>query len=259
MRLAIPAYRGYNRAAMRTDYFQQVLNRLQAVMESQQQAMEQAAEWLADALTADHLIWIFGASHAGILTEELVYRAGGLAPVSPIFIPGLTCDVRPITLTSTLERLDGYAAAAIREVPIQPGDVLIVHSVSGRNAAPVEVALYGKERGARVIALTSLDYSQSVSPRSRTGKRLFEVADLVIDNGAPRGDAVVQLPGFAQPVSPVSTILGAAILHAIVAEACAILLERGIQPPVFLSANLEGGDEHNARLMSRYRGRVLYL
>jgi uncharacterized phosphosugar-binding protein len=82
---------------------------------------------------------------------------------------------------------------------------------------------------------------------------------LVIDNGAPRGDAVVQLPGFAQPVSPVSTILGAAILHAIVAEACAILLERGIQPPVFLSANLEGGDEHNARLMSRYRGRVLYL
>jgi uncharacterized phosphosugar-binding protein len=171
----------------------------------------------------------------------------------------LTCDVRPITLTSTLERLDGYAAAAIREVPIQPGDVLIVHSVSGRNAAPVEVALYGKERGARVIALTSLDYSQSVHPRSRTGKRLFEVADLVIDNGAPRGDAVVQLPGFAQPVSPVSTILGAAILHAIVAEACAILLERGIQPPVFLSANLEGGDEHNARLMSRYRGRVLYL
>jgi len=142
MHLAIPAYRGYNRAAMRTDYFQQVLNRLQAVMESQQQAMEQAAEWLADALTADHLIWIFGASHAGILTEELVYRAGGLAPVSPIFIPGLTCDVRPITLTSTLERLDGYAAAAIREVPIQPGDVLIVHSVSGRNAAPVEVAVW---------------------------------------------------------------------------------------------------------------------
>ncbi|MEN3000603.1 MAG: SIS domain-containing protein [Armatimonadota bacterium] len=244
---------------MRTDYFQQVLSRLQAVMVSQQGVMEQAAQWIADALASDHLIWVFGASHAGILTEELVYRAGGLVPISPIFIPGLTCDVRPITLTSTLERLDGYAASAVREVPIQAGDVLIVHSVSGRNAAPVEVALYGKERGARVIALTSLDYSQSVSPRSKTGKRLFEVADLVIDNGAPRGDAVVQLPDFPQPVAPVSTVLGAAILNAIIAEACALLLERGIQPPVFLSANLEGGDAHNARLMSRYRGRVLYL
>ncbi len=244
---------------MRTDYFQQVLTRLQAVMASQQAVMEQAAQWIADALADDHLIWVFGASHAGILSEELVYRAGGLVPISPIFIPGLTCDVRPITLTSWLERLDGYAATAVREVPIQAGDVLIVHSVSGRNAAPVEVALYGRERGAKVIALTSLDYSQAVSPRSQTGKRLFEIADLVIDNGAPRGDAVVQLPGFPQPVSPVSTVLGAAILNAIVAEACAILLERGIQPPVFMSANLEGGDAHNARLMSRYRGRVLYL
>jgi len=244
---------------MRTNYFQQVLSRLQSVMVTQQEAMEQAAGWIADALANDHLIWVFGASHAGILSEELVYRAGGLVPISPIFIPGLTCDVRPITLTSTLERLDGYAASAVREVPIQAGDVLIVNSVSGRNAAPVEVALYGKERGARVIALTSLDYSQSVSSRSKTGKRLFEVADLVIDNGAPRGDAVVQLPGFPQAVSPVSTVLGAAILNAIVAEACALLLERGIQPPVFISANLEGGDEHNARLMNRYRGRVLYL
>ncbi|GBC92074.1 hypothetical protein HRbin15_00537 [bacterium HR15] len=244
---------------MRTDYLQQVLSRLQAVMVSQQAVMEQAAQWIADALANDHLLWVFGASHAGILSEELVYRAGGLVPISPIFIPGLTCDVRPITLTSTLERLDGYAASAVREVPIQAGDVLIVHSVSGRNAAPVEVALYGKERGARVIALTSLDYSQSVSPRSKTGKRLFEVADLIIDNGAPRGDAIVQLSGFPQRVAPVSTVLGAAILNAIVAEACALLMERGIQPPVFMSANLEGGDEHNARLMSRYRGRVLYL
>jgi uncharacterized phosphosugar-binding protein len=244
---------------MRTDYFQQVLSRLQAVMVQQQAAIEQAAQWIADALAEDHLVWIFGASHAGILSEELVYRAGGLVPISPIFLPGLTCDVRPITLTSWLERLDGYAATAVSEVPIQAGDVLIVHSVSGRNAAPVEVALYGKECGARVVALTSLDYSQSVSPRSQAGKRLFEVADLVIDNGAPRGDAVVQLPDFPQPVAPVSTVLGAAILNAVVSEACAILLERGIQPPVFMSANLEGGDAHNARLMKRYRGRVLYL
>lgn len=244
---------------MHTDYIPQVIQRLHAVYTSQQEALQSASEWVAETLQSDHIIYVFGASHAGILTEELVYRAGGLVPVSPIFLPGLTCDVRPITLTSTLERVDGYAWSAMKEVPITPGDLLIVHSVSGRNPVPVEVALYGKQQGARVIGLTSLAYSQSVAPRGKVGKRLFEVVDLVIDNGAPTGDAMVHLPGFAQPVSPVSTVLGAAILHAIMAEACSILLERGQEPPVFLSANLEGGDSHNARLMNRYRGRVLYL
>lgn len=244
---------------MRTDYIPQVLKRLAEVYESQRETLQTASTWIADALERDHLVYVFGASHAGILTEELVYRAGGLVPISPIFIPGLTCDVRPITLTSALERLDGYALSAMREVPIGTGDVLIVHSVSGRNAAPVEVALYGKQQGAKVIGLTSLDYSQSVSPRSSTGYRLFEVVDLVIDNGAPKGDAIVQLEGFPQPIAPVSTVLGAALVNAMVAEACAILQARGIMPPVFMSANLEGGDAHNARLMQRYRGRVLYL
>ena len=244
---------------MRTDYIPQVLRLLQETYARQQETLQTAATWIADALASDGVLYVFGASHAGIITEELTYRAGGLVPVSPIFIPGLTCDVRPLPLTSALERIDGYALAAVKHIPISPSDVVLVHSVSGRNAAPVEVALHAKQQGAKVIALTALDYSQSVSPRSGTGYRLFEVADLVIDNGAPRGDAIVQLAGFPQPVAPVSTVLGAALVNAIVAEACAILLERGITPPVFMSANLDGGDAHNAKLMERYKGRVLYL
>jgi uncharacterized phosphosugar-binding protein len=244
---------------MRTDYISQVLRLLQETYARQQETLQTAATWIADALASDGVLYVFGASHAGIITEELTYRAGGLVPVSPIFIPGLTCDVRPLPLTSVLERIDGYALAAVKHIPISPSDVVLVHSVSGRNAAPVEVALYAKQQGAKVIALTALDYSQSVSPRSSTGYRLFEVADLVIDNGAPRGDAIVQLLGFPQPIAPVSTVLGAALVNAVVAEACAILLERGITPPVFMSANLDGGDAHNAKLMERYRGRVLYL
>ena len=244
---------------MRTTYVPQVLRLLQETYARQQETLQTAAIWIADALANDGVLYVFGAAHAGIITEELTYRAGGLAPVSPIFVPGLTCDVRPLPLTSVLERIDGYALAAVKHIPIGAGDVVLVHSVSGRNAAPVEVALYAKQQGAKVIALTALDYSQSVSPRSSTGYRLYEVADLVIDNGAPRGDAIVRLEGFPQPVAPVSTVLGTALVNAIVAEACAILLERGITPPVFMSANLDGGDAHNAKLMERYRGRVLYL
>ncbi|MCS7209769.1 MAG: sugar isomerase domain-containing protein, partial [Fimbriimonadales bacterium] len=169
---------------MRTDYIPQVLELLQQTYARQQEPLQTAARWIADALQADGLLYVFGASHAGIITEELTYRAGGLAPVSPIFIPGLTCEVRPLPLTSVIERLDGYALAAVKQIPMSAADVALVHSVSGRNAAPVEVALYAKQQGAKVIALTSLRYSQSVSPRSSTGYRLFEVADLVIDNGA---------------------------------------------------------------------------
>jgi len=244
---------------MRTTYIPQVLRLLQETYARQQETLQTAAIWIADALANDGVLYVFGAAHAGIITEELTYRAGGLVPVSPIFVPGLTCDVRPLPLTSVLERIDGYALAAVKHIPIGAGDVVLVHSVSGRNAAPVEVALYAKQQGAKVIALTALDYSQSVSPRSSTGYRLYEVADLVIDNGAPCGDAIVRLEGFPQPVAPVSTVLGTALVNAIVAEACAILLERSITPPVFMSANLDGGDAHNAKLMERYRGRVQYL
>jgi uncharacterized phosphosugar-binding protein len=180
---------------MRTDYISQVLRLLQETYARQQETLQTAATWIADALASDGVLYVFGASHAGIITEELTYRAGGLVPVSPIFIPGLTCDVRPLPLTSVLERIDGYALAAVKHIPISPSDVVLVHSVSGRNAAPVEVALYAKQQGAKVIALTALDYSQSVSPRSSTGYRLFEVADLVIDNGAPGRDcAATWLP-----------------------------------------------------------------
>lgn len=239
-------------------YLDEIRRQLDLVEETQMEVMNRAAQAMADAIQNDHLIYVFGATHAGILAQELFYRAGGLACISPILPPGLTCDVRPITMTSVLERHSGYAQIFMSEVPIQAGDVLIVHSVSGRNAVAVEVAQYGREKGALVIALTSVAYSRSVAPRAGT-KRLFEVADIVLDNCGVIGDAVVEVPGLRQKVSPTSTVIGAVILNALVAQTVALLLERGVEPPVFLSANLDGGDAHNARLLERYRGRVLYL
>jgi uncharacterized phosphosugar-binding protein len=202
---------------------------------------------------------VFGAGHAGILAQELFYRAGGLVPICPILPPGLTTDVRPVTLTSRLERLPEFGAQIIAETPIGAGDVLIVHSVSGRNAAAVEVAQGGKERGAYVIAVTSLEYSRSVQPRKPGMPRLFEVADLVLDNRAPVGDALVEVPGIQQRVAPSSTVTGAAILNTVVARAVGLIHERGGDPPVFMSANLDGGDEYNQRWLEHYRGRLIYL
>jgi uncharacterized phosphosugar-binding protein len=137
--------------------------------------------------------------------------------------------------------------------------VLIVHSVSGRNAAAIEMAQGARERGVFVIAMTSLAYSQSVQPRQAGSPRLFEVADLVLDNCAPLGDALIELPGLAQRVGPCSTVTGAAMLNAVVVRVTELLLERSADPPIFMSANLDGGDEHNRRWLEKYRGRLTYL
>lgn len=241
------------------DYLDQIIALLNEVRRTQQEAIEKAAQVIAQAIQNDHLVYVFGASHAGILAQELFYRAGGLVPVNPILPPGLTTDVRPVTLTTRLERLEGFGKQIIAETPIQAGDVLIVHSVSGRNAASVEAAQAGRVRGAFVIALTSLAYSRSVQPRQSGMPRLFEAADLVLDDCAPAGDALVELPGMQQRVGPASTVTGAAILNAVVVRAAALILAQSGDAPVFVSANLDEGEAHNQKWLDHYRGRLTYL
>jgi uncharacterized phosphosugar-binding protein len=241
------------------DYLDGIIQLLQEVRETQRDAIEQAAQVMAETIQSGRLVYVFGPSHASILAQELFYRAGGLVPINPILPPGLTTDVRPATLTSRLERLPGLGEQILAETPLEAGDLLIVHSVSGRNAAAVEVAQGARQRGVFVIALTSLQYSRAVQPRQPGQPRLFETADLVLDNRAPVGDALVALPGLPQQVGPTSTVTGAAILNSVVARAAALLLQRTQDAPVFFSANLDGGEEHNRRWLEHYRGRLTYM
>ena len=131
-------------------------------------------------------------------------------------------------------------------------------STSGRNAVPIEMATAARARGLAVIALTSLDYSRSVASRHPSGEHLADVADIVLDNRAPAGDAVLELPGLPEKIAPCSGAVGAAMLHAVIVQAVANLMEQGIEPPVFLSGNLPEGDSHNQRLMNRYADRIHY-
>jgi uncharacterized phosphosugar-binding protein len=241
------------------DYFEAVTALLAGLPTRAATDIAVAGTWVADAVEADGIIRVFGSGHAGILADEAFYRAGGLAPVSPIRIPGLSTIVRPITDTTALERQDGYVQEILAVQRLDPGDLVIVHSVSGRNAAPVEVARWARDRGVRTIGITSLAAATASPPRNALGLRLDEVVDLAIDDGTPIGDAAVRLSGFDAAVGPVSTILGAVVLHAIMVEGCRILLERGIQPPTFTSSNVDGGDAHNRALLERYAGRVDYL
>jgi uncharacterized phosphosugar-binding protein len=190
---------------------------------------------------------------------ELYYRTGGLAVINYLSAPGLVMDVMPPTLTTDMERLAGYGKTLIAVHPVKAGDVMILHSVSGRNAVPVDTALYAKEAGVYTICLTNLKTSSAVPSRHESGKRLYEVCDLVIDNCGSYGDAELEIQGFSGKIAPTSTAVGAALLNAVVARTVALILERGVTPPVFVSSNLPGGDEHNARIMRENGGQIHYM
>lgn len=245
---------------MHFKYFD-VIDRLRAVIEQEEsEHMEQCVSLLYDCVLAHGTIYTFGASHAGILSEELYYRAGGLMLFNPIFGREIMLDTTPITHTSQMERLVGYGTSLAKsKASFGPDDVLIAHSVSGRNPVTIEIALAAKEAGSKVVAITNLAYSQSVSSRHPSGKRLFELADVILDNHGDVGDASVEIDGLEQKVSPTSTVIGAVMLNAIVAALTQKLVDGGMkQPPIFYSANLDGGDELNRKLYEEYKDSIRY-
>jgi len=240
-------------------YFRAVAEALEAVETSQADPIARAADAMAGAICAGKALYAFGASHSFMVAEEMVYRTGGLMLVNPIYPHGMNLFVRPMTLTSKIERIEGLGAELVRGSPVADGDVLIVVSTSGRNAVAIDAAIAAREARAQVIGITSLAYTTGVASRHSSGKRLADLCDIVIDNGAPLGDAAVRLEGFAQPVGPLSSVLGCAIVNALAVEVTARLLAADIEPPVFMSANLDGGDEYNARLLAANRHRIHYM
>jgi uncharacterized phosphosugar-binding protein len=162
----------------------------------------------------------------------------------------------PPGVSGQLERVAGLAKIILEGHDLRSGEVLMVISNSGINAVPVEVALEGKARGLTVIALTSLNHSRSVSARQPNGSRLFEIADIILDNCGDPGDAAVQYQGVRGRVAPTSLLAGAYLINSLVCRVVELFLAKGLTPPVYLSANVPGGDEHNRALEAKYRGRI---
>jgi uncharacterized phosphosugar-binding protein len=203
--------------------------------------------------------YIFGCSHAGIVASEGVFRAGGLSILNLLHAPGLNTETRPLTLTSDMEKLDGYGTALIDRNGLEPGDTLILHSVSGRNNVPVDMALRAKEIGVYTICIVNLTYSRDVTSRHPSGKRLFELCDLIIDNCGCAGDAAVAVPGHGILVSPTSTVSGALIVNVMAAAVAERFAALDAPLPVFMSANLDGSSEVNRAMLGAYRSFITYL
>jgi uncharacterized phosphosugar-binding protein len=221
--------------------------------------VRKAAERIAGAIEAGGSVFSFGASHAFMVTEELVYRAGGLMLVNPVYPHGMNLGVRPLTLTSQLERVVGLGRELLAASAARQGDVLIVTSNSGRNAVAIDMALLARERGIVTVAITALSYAGRAASRHPCGRCLPELCDVVVDTQVPYGDAAVEVAGCPQKVGPLSTIAGCAIANELVVQTVEMLVARGMEPPVFMSANVDGGDAYNARLLERHRSRIHYL
>lgn len=244
-------------------FFEEYITKLQTLLErikvEQASPIAEAGSLVANSLLADGVIHTFGTGHSHLIADEAFFRAGGIAAINPIL------DERLVFLKGALEstraeRVPGFARTLLDKEQVAQQDVAILISNSGRNNVPVEMALELKARGVKVIAITSVEQSRSSVPLHASGKRLFEIADITIDNCVPPGDALLTIKGLNSRIGPSSTVAGATIINSIVIEAVNETLRRGGDVPVLPSANLDGVTQERLKeLLNRYRGRIRYL
>lgn len=242
-------------ALLRTCYRDRVVGIVDHVLAGQADALDAARDALAEALANDRLLYVAGSGHSHLIAEEVFYRAGGIAAAQAILDPDLMLHLGAERST-TLERQEGRAERVLAGYPVGPGDIVVIASNSGRNAYPIEMALAARARGATTIALTSLQHARRTTSRHSSGKRLFEVTDLVLDNGGEYGDACLPIAGRSARMGPTSTMLGVFILNTLLAEAVNQLAERGIGVDVYQSANMQDTETEAEALIAKWRPRI---
>ncbi|MDQ1046496.1 SIS domain-containing protein [Streptomyces sp. V4I2] len=240
-------------------FFDAAIGLLRRVQDEEAGNIEAAGLLLADTVASGGRLFAFGAGHSSLAAQDVVYRAGGLALMNLLAVPGVVgVDVMPATLGSALERVDGLASAVLDCSPARAGDALVIISLSGRNALPVEMALHARDLGLKVIGVTSVAYATETTSRHHSGTYLKDHCDIVLDSKIATGDAELTLDTIPAPFAPASTVVTSAILQAVMATAAASLADRGIEPPLLRSGNVDGGHEWNGQVFEKYGERIFY-
>lgn len=243
-------------------YFEVMQQVVEDVLNTQEDNITKAAEILTETTKNNGIIHLFGSGHSSLLAEDVFWRAATLANVHAIF-ESAVAGINEITKTSKLEKLEGIGKVLVEYNRVLPPDAMICISNSGNNAATIDVALGAKERRVPVIAITNVTYADQLTTHHSSGKKLKDVADVVIDNRSLYGDAAVELPGFSKKVGAASTIPVAFIIPALLVQTCENLLEIGIQPDVYYNGHLAYEDPsiklHNDALVEKYSLRIRNL
>lgn len=228
------------------------------------EAIGRAAELVADAIERYELVHVIGpGGHSNMAVEEVLWRAGGLAPINAILDPG-TNVIHGAKRSNIIERCPGYGIRVLDAYGInRSGEVLIIVNAYGINSMTIDVAVEAKKRGLKTIAITSDSFAkivpQGAPSRHPSGKNLYENVDIYINNHLPVGDACISIEGMEQKMGPMSTFCNCFAIDCLMMKAAEKLIAKGITPPVWMSANMPGGDEANKALEEKYFLRVKHL
>ncbi len=239
-------------------YINNIKSIIEKIETDDNEKIEAVAEVLSKTLISGKRIYLFGTGHSHMLSEELFYRAGGLVNIQPILIDRLMLHVSASNSTLA-EREEGMAEKIFDEYKMSTDDTVIIISNSGRNGVIVDMALLCKEKGLNTIALTNLEHTYAGLSRHKSGKRLCEITDIVLDNFGCVGDACIEIDGVEGKICPTSTVIGALLLNASVARCIEICAESGYSPDHFASSNIDGGDEINDKLVEKYIKEIKHL
>lgn len=232
-----------------SDYIANVHRLIDETTTANEDSLPRVVKLIGDSLASGGVLHVFGSGHSSLLAQEVFYRAGGLAPVNAMLDVNLT--VFGTSRPTWVERIEGYVDSIFASYDVQPGEVLLVISNSGINPVPIDMAIEAKRRGLIPVAFGSAQVYAQAESRHSSQKSLFDVVDYVLDTRVPYGDAIEPV-GDVQ-TGAVSTLLGSALLNWLTVE---IVRYLGDEAPVFVSQNIPGGDETNARLIERYGGRI---
>lgn len=231
---------------MTNRYFKVIDELLKNLKENQKDNIMKAAELIAESVIKGGIVQTFGSGHSYGTALEIAGRAGGLIPTKIIqeFSKGM------------YERVEGVGETFAKESDLREGDCLVTISNSGRNPLGIEIAKVAKERGLKVIVVTAYEISKNLTSRHSSGKRLFDYADVILDNMGIEGDSALEVEGLTVNVGATSSIAGAMLLNCAVLESIQIMLDKGFIPPIFMSANVDGGLEFNNKLLAKYKDRL---
>lgn len=245
------------------EYLKKIEAHLELIQKEESEHIYQAALLFAEQTKRDKLIFAYGpGGHSNLASQEIFFRAGGLFNVSAILDEGTLISGGALR-SMAIERMPGYAGIVLDDYGLKKDDLLVIINAYGINAATIDAALEARKRGVKTIGVTSVRHAKNTPlnhpARHPSKKNLYEVVDLAIDSKVEVGDAVLKIDGLNQPVCAMSTFANAFVLNSIVAQTVKILMGEGFTPPLWASGNEAGGDELNARYISRYKGRIKLL
>ena len=244
-------------------YFNNVVDIFKKIKEQSENSIDKAATLMSEVILDGKLVHIIGpGGHSNMAAMELLWRAGGLAPINAILDPGIA-QVHGAKHSNIIERTPSYAKSVLDSYNIKEGEVMIIANSYGINSMTIDSALEAKSRGLKTIGVTSKSFADYVPKdhpaRHPSSKNLYEIVDIFVNTYLPLGDAIVKFDNFEQKIAPTSTLCNSFTLNLMVIKTVEKILEKGGVPPVWMSANMPGGDEHNKKMEEKYSSRIKHL